>query len=308
MISKLKKGGGFKGCARYICNKSDSEEIATNNLFTPKPETRAGEMRAVASSAVTKKPVFHASLSLPAGQRATADQWQIAAETYLQTMGFELEQTQYMVVRHKDTAHDHVHILANRVMLNGKILSDKKDYARSHAATRAAEIAANLPPFEPAAPAAKDGKANRMRTIIDAAMATSNGNLDQFKAALAEDSIELKIAINTKTGEPFGCNFVAHSDANKYWRGSELGKDYSLKSLQSKGLQLEPPSPSSHLPTHPPKPFEHVDLHQHADFSNMGDVVKSDEVIGNFGDFRDKIRLNKKIQDARNANTSTLKF
>lgn len=307
MISKLKKGGGFKGCAKYICQKAEAEEICTNNLFTLKPETRASEMRAVASSAATTKPVFHASLSLPAGQKATNEQWKIAAEKYLETMGFDLSQTQFMVFRHKDTAHDHVHILANRVMLHGKILSDKKDFKRSHQATRAAELAANLPQFEPAAPTEKEGKAQKMRTIIDAAMLKSNGNLDQFKAALAEDSIELKIAVNTKTNEPFGCNFIDHADANRYWRGSEIGKDCSLKSLEIKGLQLEPPSPVSHLST-PQKPFQHVDLHQNADFVNFGEIVKSDEAIGTFGDFRDGIRRDKKIQDSRNANSAALKF
>lgn len=308
MISKLKKGGGFRGCASYICQKADAEEICTNNLFTARPETRAGEMRAVASSAATQKPVFHASLSLPSGQKATNEQWKIAAETYLSEMGFALEQTQFMVVRHRDAAHDHIHILANRVMLQGKILSDKKDFKRSHQATRAAELAANLPQFGPAAPTEKEGKAQKMRTIIDTAMLKSNGNLEEFKLNLGEDSIELKIAINSKTGEAFGVNFIDHADANRYWRGSEIGKEYSLKSLQIKGLQLEPPSPVSHLPTPAPKPFEHVDLHHSADFTNMGDIVKSDEVIGQFGDFRDKIRANKKISDSRNAQRMSQKI
>jgi Relaxase/Mobilisation nuclease domain len=308
MISKLVKGQGFKGCSKYIYSKPDAEEIAANNLFTNKPETRASEMRAVASSAATMKPVFHASLSLPAGQKASQEQWKLAAETYLSEMGFELEQTQYMVVRHSDSAHDHVHILANRIMLNGKILSDKKDFKRSHQATRAVEIAANLPAFEPSAPAVKEGKANKLRTIIDTALFSSRGNLEAFKSNLALESIELKIAINTKTNEPFGVNFIDHSDANRYWRGSQIGKDYSLKSLQNKGLKLDPPQPVSHLSTTIAKTFKHVELHHSVDFDNIGDVVKSGEAIGGFGDFRDKIRLNKKLQDARNANIPTLKF
>ncbi len=164
MISKIVKGAGFKGCARYITEKEGAQEICLNNLFTDSPETRAGEMRAVAGSALTKKPVFHASLSLSENEKATNEQWQIAAETYLQKMGFDLEKTQYFVTRHTDAEHDHVHILANRVMLDEKVLSEKCDFKRSHAAARAAEKAAGLPSYDKNAEKSGAGKIEKLKT------------------------------------------------------------------------------------------------------------------------------------------------
>ena len=58
-------------------------------------------------------------------------------------MGFDLDKTQYQVTRHTDSENDHIHILANRVMFDGQVLSDKNDFKLSHEATRAAEKAAS---------------------------------------------------------------------------------------------------------------------------------------------------------------------
>ena len=147
MISKMSTGSGFSGAAMYIA-KSDSLVLKKNNIFSNHPKKQAQEFRAVASSAKTKKPVLHVSLSIAPGEKATSDQWIKASEAYLQKMGFDLDKTQYTVTQHADQKHDHVHILANRVMADGKVLSSSKDYYRSMEATREAELAANLPKFE----------------------------------------------------------------------------------------------------------------------------------------------------------------
>lgn len=37
---------------------------------------------------------------------------------------------QYVVVRHNDTEHDHIHIIANRVSMDGAVVSESNDYKR----------------------------------------------------------------------------------------------------------------------------------------------------------------------------------
>jgi hypothetical protein len=56
---------------------------------------------------------------------------------YLQVMGFNMNQ--YAVVRHTDRDHDHAHIVASRVRLDGTTVSDSWDYHRSEAAIRQLE-------------------------------------------------------------------------------------------------------------------------------------------------------------------------
>lgn len=246
MISKLVKGAGFKGCAKYISQKDGAQEICSNNLFTDSPETRAGEMRAVAESAVTKKPVFHASLSLDSGQKATDEQWKIASEAYLEKMGFDIEKTQYFVNRHSDASHDHVHILANRVMLDGKVLSDKKDFIRSHEATRHAEKAANLPAFDKNAEKSTDGKMSNLKLTIASALSNSNGDLDKFKSDLKKQDIELKITRN-EDGRATGALF---NREGKTWAGSQIDCQFSIGNLQKQGLKIENPHQQNHSHNH----------------------------------------------------------
>jgi len=173
-VSKLIKGKGFRGAMRYASSKDKAQEIAAVGVFSKDPDVRAAEMRAVAASARTTRPVFHASLALPPGQMATDDQWRTAAETYLKEMGFDLDKSQYVVTRHLDTEHDHIHIVANRVQLDGKTVSERRDFRRSHEATRAAEQAAGLEAFT--GKVAEKGTLAQLRTQISKC-AQDNPNL-----------------------------------------------------------------------------------------------------------------------------------
>ncbi|HHA1988868.1 relaxase/mobilization nuclease domain-containing protein [Enterobacter ludwigii] len=67
------------------------------------------------------KPTFHAFLSLPKDEKLTDEQWQEIAKDYLKEMNIDIDKHQYICVRHKDTDKDHIHIVANRVGLDGSV-------------------------------------------------------------------------------------------------------------------------------------------------------------------------------------------
>ncbi len=60
-----------------------------------------------------QKCVYHASLSLPEGESLNKDQWGEVSQKYMKEMGFS--GSQYMAVMHKDTEHQHIHIVASRL-------------------------------------------------------------------------------------------------------------------------------------------------------------------------------------------------
>jgi hypothetical protein len=66
------------------------------------------------------KPVWHCSLSLPADERLSQDKWNEVVTAFMKSMGFS-EYHPFVVVRHQDTEFDHVHIVASRVGLDGKV-------------------------------------------------------------------------------------------------------------------------------------------------------------------------------------------
>jgi len=61
--------------------------------------------------------VYHSSLSLPPGENLNDQQWKEVANKYMSHMGFD--GSQFVAVKHQDTEHSHIHILASRVRLDG---------------------------------------------------------------------------------------------------------------------------------------------------------------------------------------------
>jgi Relaxase/Mobilisation nuclease domain len=248
MISKISKGSGFAGAEKYIEGKKGAELIYSRNLLT---KNHAVEMRCVAESAHTSKPVLHVSLSAEPGERGTNEQWQNAAEIYLKKMGFDLDKTQFKITRHTDTKIDHIHILANRVQLDGRLLSDSKDRYRSHEATRFAEKAAGFKEFNPHQNLTEKGKIADLRQCVNNSLSESNGDYAKFKDSLKADGISI-IENRQSTGRVSGLSF--QKDGEKLHKASTLGKDYSAGGLQKRGLEInqnitKSPETSSHNAT-----------------------------------------------------------
>jgi len=51
----------------------------------------------------------------------------------------KITDTQYIIVRHQDREHPHVHIVFNRIDNNGKTISDRNDMYRNEAGMQEAE-------------------------------------------------------------------------------------------------------------------------------------------------------------------------
>lgn len=234
-ITKLTKGNSFAGVLAYGMGKEDAEVLDVRGVSSESDIAQiAREMRAVADSASISKPVLHLSMSAPHGEQVSVDQWRTAANTWLREMGADPDKVQYVLGRHKDTEHDHVHLMANRVQLDGRVIRDQHDYRRSHAAMRVAEREAGMQAYEKPSKEATKGRIAELRQAIDKALA-SNNDFASFKRALEAQSIKV-LANQQSTGRIAGLSFVANGHAIK---GSSLGKGYSLNGLRAKGLEIE---------------------------------------------------------------------
>ena len=70
------------------------------------------------------------------------EQYTEIAQHWLKSMKFlgdELNQSQYVVARHHDTNHEHIHIIASRIRMNGSVVPDSWDYRRSEVILRQLE-------------------------------------------------------------------------------------------------------------------------------------------------------------------------
>lgn len=137
MIAKQVKGKSFRGCLNYLQGKQGSQIIG-GNMAGKTARQLASEFKLSRSlNPNVKRVVYHASLSVPASENLSDEQWQAIADTYLNSMGFN--DNQYVLIKHNDTNHNHVHIVASRIRLNGSCVSDSWDYKRSENLVRQLE-------------------------------------------------------------------------------------------------------------------------------------------------------------------------
>lgn len=92
--------------------------------------TRSFEMQAALNPNLSK-PVGHIALAFSAQDDAQLDNQRMIeiATDYLVGMG--IRNTQFIIARHHDREHPHLHILFNRVDNDGRTISDRNDRYRS---------------------------------------------------------------------------------------------------------------------------------------------------------------------------------
>lgn len=137
MKAKISKGAGFRGVVNYLLDKERGEIIGGNMAATTQAGLSAefGAVRTMRPDIA--RPVWHVSLSLPPGDNLSVEQWREVAADFLKKM--DVKDNQYCIVRHRDKAHQHVHILMNRVTTNGGVWYADRDVYRAIEATRQLE-------------------------------------------------------------------------------------------------------------------------------------------------------------------------
>lgn len=248
MIAKMIKGTGFRGVLEYDLRKEGSQLLDTN-MAGDNPRTLArefGEVRALRPSLT--KAVCHVSLSIAPTEYLTDDQWRSVAQSYLDGMRFR--DSQYVVTKHTDTKHPHIHILFNRVTMCGKVVSDSHDYKRQEVLMRRLEQEYGLLQVVPSKDASRKamskgeiehvlrtGEASarvRLQEMVDKAL-KENPEFRAFISRLSQGGVETKLN-QASTGRISGISFSLDGVVLK---GSDLGKAYTWNSLQKRGLYHE---------------------------------------------------------------------
>lgn len=139
MIGKITIGKSFRGCILYCLSdkqatqnqqgiKNRAEIIAFNQCFGNARELIEQFNDVSQLNRKLAKPVMHITLSLAKGDKLNPGQLENIIHRCAKQLGFE--SNQYLAVRHKDTAHAHLHIIANRVGYDGKTVKDSNNYQR----------------------------------------------------------------------------------------------------------------------------------------------------------------------------------
>lgn len=133
MMAKIVKGQGFRGVVNYILNQEKKSEILDSDgvmLEDPEAIIESFSFQTELNPRITK-PVGHISLNFSAQdqEKLSSDLMVEIARDYLNRMG--ISGTQYLIARHYDKEHPHIHLVFNRVDNKGKTISDRNDRFRS---------------------------------------------------------------------------------------------------------------------------------------------------------------------------------
>jgi hypothetical protein len=242
VIQRIRKGKGFGGCLRYVM-RPGAEVLGGSFPLDASARSISVEMANNARQAErVQKPVFHAVLSLAPTEVLTAPQWAAAARSYLTSLGFE--DCPWVLVRHTDTARDHVHIVASRVRHDGTVVSDSKDYVRGMSALRTLErdFSLQLPQQRAISTSPSNERASRIDSpredhkdakayVVDRLQAAvaAQPTMPELVASLRQQGIEVRLRV--ASGKIDGISF---GYAGAGFTGSSLGQEFSWRGLQER--------------------------------------------------------------------------
>ena len=193
-----------------------------------------------------KKPISVYSLSLsPEDGTINREKWRHIVQDFMKEMGFP-DDTIYIAMRHHDKPHEHVHVIANRISLSGKLYYGRNEVKKAIKITRELEKRYHLKEVKSTGKGKSDNFVTQgeyagmryrgkipvrveMRQAIQGILKAANKaiNIKEFELELRDKGISF-IPSKTESGKIFGCSFECKGVRIK---GSDLGRSYSWNSL-----------------------------------------------------------------------------
>ncbi|WP_148244433.1 relaxase/mobilization nuclease domain-containing protein [Enterobacter asburiae] len=247
-----KSGKSFKNRVKYILK--DDHDFICSNMSADKNNVSdlTDEFKAVSSfRRDINKPVFHAFLSVPQNEKLTDEKWEEIAKDYLKEMNIDIEKHQYICVRHKDTDKDHIHIVANRVGLDGSVWHGQHSAFNTIAACERLEVKHGLtitdglkgqksdvsaPTKSEIEQALRTGEKSARIVLQNALQAAMLGKPDLQTFIDRLQAVGIDPAFNVaSTGNVAGVSFgIKNNEKNIFFKGSSLGKKFSWNTIKGR--------------------------------------------------------------------------
>ncbi len=238
MIGKITIGKSFKGCLLYCLNdklqdpkkeqvvKDRAEILLFNQCYGNQKELiqQFNEVRQLNSK--LSKPVLHITLSLAPGEELPKEKLMEMCQDCAKDMGFR--NNQYVAIHHKDTGHQHLHIVANRIGFDKRTVSDSNNFQKMASYCRKTELKFNLTqvlsprkflPKEQRQIPRQDERKEKLKNSIQVVLKKVN-NYRQFEQAMK--------ALGYQVLKARGISFIDEKKVKI--KGSEVG--YSLMKIE----------------------------------------------------------------------------
>lgn len=245
MKAKVNRGNGFRGLANYILDSVKGAELLGGNMSGKNSRELAKEFAVCRKLRPNiKRPAWHVSLALPAGENIDNSMWCNIAQRFLEEMGVDINMHQYFLGKHSDTNNEHIHIGLNRIGFNGELYHGRNDVMLAIQATHKLEKEFGLqltPTFE-------ERKQEKSLTSNEIQMAARTGEVPA-RAALQNilnealtDKLDVFAFIERceAAGATVIPNVASTGRLNGFafeyqgikFKGSDLGAKYTYKNLK----------------------------------------------------------------------------
>ena len=239
-------GKSFGGCVRYVVQKHDAVILDGAGL-------RMREVNQIIDDFNLQRKynpnlgqaVGHIALSWSINDLAKLNDEVMVnmAKEYLQKM--KIRETQYLIVKHRDKDHPHIHIVYNRVDNDGKTIQDNFQKQRNVVVCKDMTIKHGFylsPGKEQVNRQQLKGEDKVKYELHDAIKSASKKvkNMDELKRALAKQGIGMHFKFKSGSNEIQGISF---SKGEYKFKGSEIDRSLSYAKL-SQAIERQQPEKS----------------------------------------------------------------
>jgi len=245
MIGKVITGKSFGGCIRYVVQKQDAVILDAAGVRMQQVSQIINDFNLQRQyNPNLGKAVGHIALSWSENDADKLNDEVMVnmAKEYLERM--KILDTQYLIVKHQDKVHPHIHIVYNRVSNNGKTISDNFQKQRN------VQVAKELTVKHGFYLSGGKDKVNRQQLkgedkikyeLFDAIKFASKKvkNINELKQVLAKQGITTHLKYKSSTTEVQGISF---SKGDYKFKGSEIDRSlsYAKLSLAIEQQQVNP--------------------------------------------------------------------
>lgn len=231
MTAKILMRQSFSRTTNYVFKDGRSEVIASRGILETDPLSAASSFNVQAMlHPGVKRPVGHICISFHPDDAPmlTNDLMVELCEAWMKGMG--IADTQYLLVRHYDTKHPHMHLVFNRIDDYGKLISDKMWYVRNERVCKEIKHRYGLT-FSPGKQSVNldrlrtsDRRRYQMYIDIKSALGAAR-SFTEFQVLLMKIGITVSIKKSSKTDQAQGIIFTRDDYSVK---GSKLDRSLGL--------------------------------------------------------------------------------